>query len=197
MAPAKVRETANSRKAGESTGLPPPVIRKPKQTVNTVAQRFSLRTETLPQPLPVNPRTPVRVSDNINPNSVARKNIINMPVQNEPDSSTVDPSACSCRSSSKSMPLPGSRGAPNFDKAKPIELLRYIEQMEDIFKEYGVDDDQDKKRYLGKYTDQMTEYEWRAFETYDSSSSYEEFKAALIDDYPEAKMAGKGTLSNL
>ncbi|KIJ92053.1 hypothetical protein K443DRAFT_135363 [Laccaria amethystina LaAM-08-1] len=114
-----------------------------------------------------------------------------------PESSTAEPSACSGRSSSKSMPLPGSRGAPNFDKAKPIELLRYIEQMEDIFKEYGVDDDQDKKRYLGKYTDQMTEYEWRAFETYDSSSSYEEFKAALIDDYPEAKMAGKGTLSNL
>jgi len=45
--------------------------------------------------------------------------------------------------------------------------------------------------------DQKTEFEWRAFDTYNSSSSYEEFKVALIDDYPEAKMAGKGTLSNL
>jgi len=44
--------------------------------------------------------------------------------------------------------------------------------------------------------DQKTEFEWRGFDTYDSSSSYEEFKAALIDDYPEAKMGGKGTLSN-
>lgn len=69
--------------------------------------------------------------------------------------------------------------------------------MEDLFKEYGIDDDQDKKRYLGKYTDQKTEFEWRAFETYDLSSTYEDFKTALIDDYPEAKMAGKGTLQNL
>ena len=194
-APAKVRETANSRKAGESSGLPPPARRKPKPPVNTVTQRFSLRTETLPQPLPVNPRTSVRISDNINSNSVAQRNILNM--TNEPESSTMEASTPSGRSSSKTMPLPGSCGAPHFDKEKPIELLRFVEQMEDLFKEYGVSEDQAKKRYLGKYTDQKTEFEWRAFDTYDSSSSYEEFKAALIDDYPEAKMAGKGTLSNL
>lgn len=69
--------------------------------------------------------------------------------------------------------------------------------MEDLFKEYGVDNDQDKKRTLGKYTDQKTEFEWRAFDTYGSESTYDEFKTALIDDYPEAKMAGKGTLANL
>ena len=28
------------------------------------------------------------------------------------------------------MPLPGSQGAPFFDKTKPIELLRFIDQME-------------------------------------------------------------------
>ena len=120
-----------------------------------------------------------------------------MPTQIEPESSAVEASTPTGRSSSKTMPLPGSRGAPNFDKDKPIELLRFIEQMEDLFREYGVDGDQAKKRYLGKYTDQKTEFEWRAFDTYDSSSTYEEFKTALIDDYPEAKMAGKGTLSNL
>ena len=111
---------------------------------------------------------------------------------NEPESSTMEASTPSGRSSSKTMPLPGSHGAPHFDKEKPIELLRFIEQMEDLFKEYGVSEDQAKKRYLGKYMDQKTEFEWRAFDTYDSSSSYEEFKVALIDDYPEAKMAGKG-----
>jgi len=194
-APAKVRETANSRKAGELSGLPPPAGRKPKPPVNAVMQRFLLRTETLPQPLPANPRTSVRISDNINLNSVAQRNILNM--TNEPESSTMEASTPSGRSSSKTMPLPGSHGAPHFDKEKPIELLRFIEQMEDLFKEYAVSEDQAKKRYLGKYTDQKTEFEWRAFDTYDSSSSYEEFKAALIDDYPEAKMAGKGTLSNL
>lgn len=115
----------------------------------------------------------------------------------EPETSNPEASASSGRRSSKSMPLPGSRGAPNFDKEKPIELLRFIEQMEDLFKEHDIEDDQAKKRHLGRYTDQKTEFEWRAFDTYDPTSTYEEFKTALIDDYPEAKMAGKGTLANL
>jgi len=55
MAPAKVRETANSRKAGELSGLPPPARWKPKPPVNAVTQRLSLRTEMLPQTLPAIP----------------------------------------------------------------------------------------------------------------------------------------------
>jgi len=77
----------------------------------------------------------VRISDNINSNSVAQRNILNM--TNEPESSTMEASTPSGRSSYKTIPLPGSRGAPHFDKEKPIELLRFIEQMEDLFKEYG------------------------------------------------------------
>ena len=190
MAPIKIRKTANSRRAGDLPGLPDPVRRRPRQPVNAVMQRFSLRTETVSQPLPIILRTSVRAADNINPNSAAQRNIINM--TDEPETS-----APSGRRSSKSMPLPGSRGAANFDKEKPIELLRFIEQMEDLFKEHDIEDDQAKKRYLGRYTDQKTEFEWRAFDTYDPSSTDEEFKTALIDDYPEAKMAGKGTLENL
>ena len=77
------------------------------------------------------------------------------------------------------------------------ELLRFLEQMEDLFKEHDIEDDQAKKRHLGRYTDQKTECEQRAFDTYDPSSPYEDFKTALIDDYPEAKMAAKGTQANL
>ena len=44
-------------------------------------------------------------------------------------------------------------GAPNFDKEKPIELLKFIEQMEDLFKEHDIEDDQAKKRHLGRYTE--------------------------------------------
>jgi len=130
-APTKVREIVNSRKAGESSGLPPPARWKPKPPVNTVMQRFLLRMEMLPQPLPVNPRMSVRISDNINLNSVAQKNILNM--TNEPESSTMEASTPSGRSSSKTIALPGSHGAPHFDKEKPIELLRFIEQMEDFY----------------------------------------------------------------
>ena len=66
-----------------------------------------------------------------------------------------------------------------------------------LVQKHDIEDDQAKKRHLGRYTDQKTEFEWRAFHTYDPSSTYEELKTALIDDYPEAKMAGKGTLENL
>ncbi|EDR07416.1 uncharacterized protein LACBIDRAFT_327891 [Laccaria bicolor S238N-H82] len=114
-----------------------------------------------------------------------------------PDNTRDEAPATGGRRSSRPMPLPGSRGAPNFDKEKPIELLRFIDQMEDLFTEHGIDDDQEKKKQLGRYTDQMTEFEWRAFDTFAPEIEYKEFKQALIDDYPEAKNAGKGTLANL
>ena len=71
MAPVKIRKTANSRTAGDSPGLPDPVRQRPWQPVNTVMQRFSLRTETVSQPLPVILRMSVRAADNINSNSAA------------------------------------------------------------------------------------------------------------------------------
>ncbi|EDQ98515.1 uncharacterized protein LACBIDRAFT_335892 [Laccaria bicolor S238N-H82] len=114
-----------------------------------------------------------------------------------PDNTRDEAPATGGRRSSRLMPLPGSRGAPNFDKEKPIELLRFIDQMEDLFTEHGIDDDQEKKKQLGRYTDQMTEFEWRAFDMFAPEIEYKEFKQALIDDYPEAKNAGKGTLANL
>ncbi|EDQ99030.1 uncharacterized protein LACBIDRAFT_335402 [Laccaria bicolor S238N-H82] len=77
-----------------------------------------------------------------------------------PDNTRDEAPATGGRRSSRPMPLPGSRGAPNFDKEKPIELLRFIDQMEDLFTEHGIDDDQEKKKQLGRYTDQMTEFEW-------------------------------------
>ncbi|EDR07192.1 uncharacterized protein LACBIDRAFT_328208 [Laccaria bicolor S238N-H82] len=114
-----------------------------------------------------------------------------------PDNTQDEAPATGGRRSSRPMPLPGSRGAPNFDKEKPIELSRFIDQMEDLFTEHGINDDQEKKKQLGRYTDQKTEFEWRAFNTFAPEVEYKEFKQVLINDYPEAKMAGKGTLANL
>jgi hypothetical protein len=53
-------------------------------------------------------------------NSAVGRNIINMV---EPQSSRTEEPATTGWSSQKSMLLPGSRGAPCFDKTKPIELL--------------------------------------------------------------------------
>ncbi|EDQ98996.1 uncharacterized protein LACBIDRAFT_335460 [Laccaria bicolor S238N-H82] len=67
-----------------------------------------------------------------------------------PDNTQDEAPATGGRRSSRPMPLPGSRGAPNFDKEKPIEMLRFIDQMEDLFKEHGINDDQEKKKQLGR-----------------------------------------------
>jgi len=115
----------------------------------------------------------------------------------EPQSSSAEEPAVTSRSSQKTMPLPGSRGAPFFDKSKPIELLRFIDQMEDLFEEYGILSDQEKKKKLGKYADQQTEFEWKAFKEFEDGIEFAEFKKALIDDYPEAQMARKGALTAL
>jgi len=69
--------------------------------------------------------------------------------------------------------------------------------MEDLFEEYGICNDQDKKKKLGKYADQQTEFEWKAFKEFEDGIDFAEFKKALIVNYPEAQMTGKGTLTAL
>jgi len=147
-----------------------------------------------PKPFPVRPTLSGRLADTNPMNSAVRRNIINMiPEQ----SSSAEEPATTGRSSQKSMPLPGSRGAPFFDKTKPIELLRFVDQMEDLFEEYGIRNDQEKKKKLGKYANQQTEFEWKAFNEFDENCTFADYKKALIDDYPDAQMAGKGTLTVL
>ena len=174
--------------------MPLPPTRRPRQSAEPITQRYPLRREVPPKPFPARPTASARVTDTNPSNSTARRNFINMV---EPQSSSAEEPAHTGRSSQKSMPLPGSRGAPFFDKTKPIELLRFIDQMEDLFDEYGINDNQEKKKKLGKYTDQQTEFEWKAFNEFEEGKTFADFKKALIEDYPEAQMAGKGTLAAL
>jgi len=190
----KVRETANYRKAREGPQLPLLPTWRPRNSADPITQRYPLRKEALPKPFPARPTLSAHVTDTNTSNSAVRRNLINMV---EPQSSSAEEPAVTSRSSQKTMPLPGSRGAPFFDESKPIELLQFIDQMEDLFKEYGIHNDQDKKKKLGKYADQQTEFEWKAFREFEDGVDFAEFKKALIDDYPEAQMARKGTLTAL
>ena len=47
---------------------------------------------------------------------------------------------------------------------------------------------------IGKYADQESEEEWTALEAFEAGHSWEEFKEELIDNYPEAAAAERGTL---
>ena len=93
----------------------------------------------------------------------------------------------------KKMVTPGSRDAPKFQSNRPEELRRFIRLIEDLWKDAGVTDDETKKNMIGKYADQDSEEEWAAFETFKTGRSWAEFKNELIENYPEAAAAERGT----
>lgn len=93
----------------------------------------------------------------------------------------------------KSMIAPSARDAPKFSSKRPQELRRFVRWMEDLWREAGIEDEQDKKESLGKYADQESEEEWRALESFSSGNTWEDFKKELIENYPEAAEAERGT----
>ncbi|KIM39693.1 hypothetical protein M413DRAFT_51680, partial [Hebeloma cylindrosporum] len=95
------------------------------------------------------------------------------------------------------MPLPGCREAPFFNMDKPSELIRFLSILEDFFKEYGMTNDQDKKERAGRYTDAKTAEEWKALDMYAESVSWDDYKAELIESYPDAANLKTGSLARL
>ena len=93
----------------------------------------------------------------------------------------------------KRMVNPTSKDAPRFKSSKPEELRRFIRLMEDLWKEAEITQDQAKKVSIGKYADQECEEEWKALESFDASCTWEEFKDELLENYPEAAAAERGT----
>jgi hypothetical protein len=93
----------------------------------------------------------------------------------------------------KTMISPSARDAPRFSSTRPQELRRFLRMMEDLWKEAGIEEDEEKKASLGKYADQASEEEWKAFETYPKGNPWESFKEELIVNYPEAAEAERGT----
>ena len=93
----------------------------------------------------------------------------------------------------KRMVNPTSRDAPRFKSSKPAELRRFIRLMEDLWKEAGITNDQERKKSIGKYADADCEEEWKALRSSDQSYTWEEFKEELLENYPEAAAAERGT----
>lgn len=94
---------------------------------------------------------------------------------------------------SKNMIAPGARDAPKFSSRRPEELRRFLRTIEDLWREAGVTNDQEKKEAVGKYADQESEEEWKALDTYESGTTWEDFKKELMSNYPEAAAAERGT----
>jgi hypothetical protein len=93
----------------------------------------------------------------------------------------------------KQMVVPGTRNAPKFSAERPRQLRRFIRQLEDLWKEAAIISDKEKKESVGKYADQESEEEWKALDTYSEGCTWEEFKKEILENYPEASAAERGT----
>jgi hypothetical protein len=97
----------------------------------------------------------------------------------------------------KAMVIPGTRDAPKFRSDHPNELRRFIRQIEDLWREAGIEDTREKKQNIGKYADANSEEEWSSFISYGEGYSWDEFKTELLDNYPEAAEAETGSPDRL
>ncbi|KAH9475917.1 hypothetical protein JR316_0011478 [Psilocybe cubensis] len=96
----------------------------------------------------------------------------------------------------KDLPLLGDKGTPKFDKNKPEELLRFLDQLDDLFKKYRVKTDKEKKRVVCCYISPTTEAEWRAFSMF-QKGTWKRFRKDLIMSYPEAVNLHRGSIDAL
>ena len=84
------------------------------------------------------------------------------------------------------MPMRNEELAPKFDTSRPRELPRFFEDFEELIFRAQITDEAEKKKFLVRYTDFDTEQQWKAIPEFRDSSSYTEFKAAILSYYPEA-----------
>ncbi|PBK83811.1 hypothetical protein ARMGADRAFT_944507 [Armillaria gallica] len=94
--------------------------------------------------------------------------------------------------STQKMPRPISRDTPKFDSSEPENLHYFLGQMEDLFSDYSITDDDEKKKKLVRYTGAHTEEEWQVLEKYDGGT-FTEFKDVILKNYPEVADAETGT----
>ena len=65
---------------------------------------------------------------------------------------------------------------PKFSLGRPKELPRFIRQIEDLWKECGMESDSEKKESIGKYADQESEEEWGALQAFNEGYTWDELK---------------------
>ena len=96
----------------------------------------------------------------------------------------------------KYMPQPDCREAPKFKNDEPSGLIRFLERMEELWKECSINDDRIKVKTVGRYADPQSESEWKAL-THFENGTWNEFKTELISSYPEAIDQVEGSLPRL
>jgi len=100
--------------------------------------------------------------------------------------------------SCKGMPNRRDNKAPSYDRNRPEELLRYIEDVEKELGHCSIVADHDNKDWLRHYTDQHSSDEWMVLETYPQNGGiFADFKEKLVSHYPEVTNSLEGSIACL
>src|ERR1700678_3399548 len=85
------------------------------------------------------------------------------------------------------MPMRGERTAPIFDSNRARDLPKAFTELERLFRRANITDDNEKKKQVVYYTDIDTEQIWQYVPEFDEpTSTYADFKNAIMEFYPEA-----------
>ena len=95
------------------------------------------------------------------------------------------------------QPARGAKGAPSFNEKEPEELPRYLEDVDELIKTHSITDDEEKKALLVRYTKLAVERQWKALPAWEKGKTYEDFKTAVLAEYPEVDSLTAGTRRRL
>jgi hypothetical protein len=84
------------------------------------------------------------------------------------------------------MPHRFEKSAPQFDPTNPRSLLRYFADLDYLFTQHQVSDDQQRKRHACTYLDIDSEDLWRLVPEYKPPATFATFKTAIFTFYPGA-----------
>src|SRR6202023_265622 len=122
-----------------------------------------------------------------------------LPETPEPDlEQDLDATKMASDSPRKGMPNRRDPKVLFFDRNRPEELLRYIEDVAKALERAGVSNDQEMKDWLRHYADQRSSDEWTVLNTYPSEGgSFEDFVEELVSHYPERTDSLEGSIMRL
>ncbi|KAJ7073256.1 hypothetical protein B0H15DRAFT_793023, partial [Mycena belliarum] len=95
------------------------------------------------------------------------------------------------------IPRPWESNVPKFTTEDKEDLQDFIEQVNDIISLGQVTDEEEMKRLLTGYLPAKKREIWRTLPEYAPGVTYNDFRKAVLDAYPEVKEDLDGTLDDL
>jgi len=97
----------------------------------------------------------------------------------------------------QNMPARGHRTAPTFSSDQPRELRRYFQELNNLFTDSQIVDDQTKKSYACRYLDVDSAELWESLLEYQATSTYVQFVEAVYKLYPGSEDERKWSIADM